>query len=373
MIDKARGLQNWFGRIPIEIRVLGGWWLLYAGLDAVTAKALNLQGYPEISWSEAFEYGFARATPATWLGLAFYWLLIRKPVLGSKPGFWHLGVSVLFMVASALLISAFYMWVYKDIVYWRDFLRIAKPSYEQVVAIQSGPAAANALLNIIYAYGFAYYRQAVSRGKALGEMQSALAGARLDALRAQLNPHFLFNALNSIGEAMHHDVASADRMLVSLSTLLRDRLSMEDGAQLRSLGEELALARDYLSIEQVRLGSRLQLGWEAHADALQVKVPVLAVQALVENAVIYALSRTREPGHLRVHAHTEGDRVVIEVGNSLPAAASAVSGTGLGLSSVAQRLQLIYGDAAALTRNEYAGWYWVRLDIPVCVANEGHA
>ena len=359
--------KHWIKRIPLEVWILGAWWLLYASLDALTAKALNLQGYPPITWREAFAYAFARATPINALGLAFYFLLIRRPLLGSWPGAWHIMVSIIYFITTSLVIAALNLWVFTDIVYWRDVLRVAQPTYWEVLRIYFGPTAAYALYNILLVYGFAYYRQALSRGKALGELQGALARTRLHALRAQLNPHFLFNALNSIGEAMHHDVAAADRMVVSLSSLLRDRLAADDSTQLRPLREELALVRDYLNIEEMRLGSRLQQGWQADAAALQIQVPALSVQTLVENAILHGISRAQQPGHLLVHARRQGDRLRVEVGNSIPqGAGNPKAGTGFGLKSVVERLRLIYGDDASLTREERdGGWYWVALDLPV--------
>ncbi|MDO5506574.1 MAG: histidine kinase [Pseudoxanthomonas suwonensis] len=362
----AIALRSKLDRLPVELWVFGIWWLLAALADTHAVKALNLQGYAPITWAEAFAYGFSRYSPHFLLGFGFYLVMRRRPLTGRWPSPWHVGVAVLHVAVSAASLAALQLWVFTDIVYWRDFLDRAQPGYGQVLTIYLGAACINAVANLLLMYGFAYYRQALQRGHALGALQGALSRSRLQALRSQVNPHFLFNALNSVSEAMHQDVATADRMVVALSTLLRDRLA-SDGRQTRPLSEELLLVREYLTIEQMRLGERLRVSWQVAPEATSVDVPALGVQVLVENAIVHAISRRRLPGELNVLARTEGQRLLLEVDNTLalPMEATRAPGAGLGLAGLRERLRLIYGPDASLQTCRGDGRFHARLSLPL--------
>jgi LytS/YehU family sensor histidine kinase len=192
----------------------------------------------------------------------------------------------------------------------------------------------------------------------LAKLESSLATAQLASLSAQLNPHFLFNALNSVAELVHHDAIAADRMLVALSSLLRrslDAVPMQVGL----LKDELALLHSYLDIEKVRLGERLQLSWAIDEACLEALVPVLILQPIVENAIVHAIAKRQAPGLLSVRIEREQAHLVMRVSDSGggPFNADRGSSSGIGLSNTRGRLQQIYGDSQAvlLTQNDTGG------------------
>ncbi len=198
----------------------------------------------------------------------------------------------------------------------------------------------------------------------MAELETSLTRTQLEALRAQLNPHFLFNALNSVAEMVHRDAELADRMLVSLSALLRDSLSSEQD-QLRPLHEELELVDHYLMIEKIRLGERLQVVRDIQADCVDVPIPALILQPLVENAIVHGIARRRSPGSLCVRGRLHDGQLVLEVQNSVAHADVTRSGTGIGLQSTRSRLQLLYGERGFLSRQVMEnGDHLVRLAIP---------
>lgn len=166
--------------------------------------------------------------------------------------------------------------------------------------------------------------------------------AELDALRARVNPHFLFNALNTATALVHSRPDQAEQVLLDMSDLFRAALA---GGTEHALADELALIERYLEIEQLRLGQRLQLQWELPMPLPQVAVPTLALQALVENAVQHGIERISEGGVLGIRLLSQPGQVLVQVSNPLPQPADAAkpgkpaSGHGVGLAAARARLE----------------------------------
>jgi LytS/YehU family sensor histidine kinase len=212
-----------------------------------------------------------------------------------------------------------------------------------------------------------FYRHAREREAQAAQLAQQLAEAELAALRMQLNPHFLFNALNAVSSLMLRDVPAANRMLARLGELLR--LTLEGSRQQEvPLEQELAFIRRYLDVEQVRFGDRLQVEVNTPADALQATVPTLLLQPLVENVMRHAVAPAQGPVSLTICAVRENGSLVVEVRDSGPGGAapkSASQGHGIGLANTRQRLQQLYGDAQQLSLTRHAdGGTTVRITLP---------
>jgi LytS/YehU family sensor histidine kinase len=177
-----------------------------------------------------------------------------------------------------------------------------------------------------------------------------LAQAQLAALQMQLQPHFLFNALNGIAALMHSDLHAADRMLGDLSELLRMTLEAAEEPEV-PLRRELAYLDRYLAIEQARYGHRLTVERAVDSDVLDAVVPTLILQPLVENAIKYAVEPVRAPGIVRVCAQRAGEALQLTIADSgSPRAADRPApGHGIGLSNTRARLAQLYPKAHALT------------------------
>ncbi|MCL4818621.1 MAG: histidine kinase [Vicinamibacteria bacterium] len=188
--------------------------------------------------------------------------------------------------------------------------------------------------------------------------------AELKALRAQLQPHFLFNALNSISALTTAHPAGARDMCVRLAEFLR--LSLRHGQRdAIPLGEELGLVERYLAIEQVRFGDRLRVAWEVDENARAVPVPPLLLQPLVENAVGHGIAGLVEGGVVRVAAGRAGDRLWLEVENPVDVdAPPRRRGEGVGLENVRRRLAAASGGRGRLEAGGAAGSFRVRLELP---------
>ena len=200
-------------------------------------------------------------------------------------------------------------------------------------------------------------RRLRERERAAARLETELARARLATLRARLQPHFLFNTLQSIGLLIPRDPVAAQRMTVHLGDLLRASLRHgEDGAAEVPLGDDLALARAYVAIEAERFRDRLGVRWDVDPASADAAVPDLLVQPLVENALRHGLWPRPGRGTLTVRATVrrgagEGDRLVIEVeddGAGLPPGWRDGARDGTGLGATRARLVALYGDRAAL-------------------------
>jgi two-component system, LytTR family, sensor histidine kinase AlgZ len=187
--------------------------------------------------------------------------------------------------------------------------------------------------------------------------------AELKALRAQLDPHFLFNSLNSISSLTARDPSAARRMCLLLADFLRDTLRL-GAAQRISLLEELNIVERYLSIEQVRLGARLTVLKQTSPQALSAKVPALILQPLAENAVLHGIAHLLEGGTITIRAEREQSQLVVWVINPCDSDRPRHKRAGFGLSLVRQRLQSQFGLAGQLETSEGRGQFTAKLSLP---------
>jgi hypothetical protein len=170
--------------------------------------------------------------------------------------------------------------------------------------------------------------------------------AQYHALRSQLNPHFLFNCLNSLRELIRDDPERADRAVTELADLLRYTLRA-DRVETVPLRDEIQAVRQYLSLEKVRFEERLRLRFEIEPGALDVQVPPMLVQTLTENALKHGIGKLPEGGELAIRAHLRQGELEIVITNP-GSVCSGANSTAVGLENARQRLRLVYGDAAAL-------------------------
>lgn len=189
--------------------------------------------------------------------------------------------------------------------------------------------------------------------------------AELTALKAQIQPHFLFNSLNSISALTSSDPARAREMCVSLADFLRKTLAVEERESI-PIGEELSLARSYLDVERIRFGSRLNVEEQIEPEECRLLVPPLLLQPLIENAVLHGIGTLVEGGIVRIEVARAGHRVRIVVSNPFdPDVVPARPRGGLGLRLVRDRLRAAYGGDAILATSKREGVHLAILSIPV--------
>jgi sensor histidine kinase YesM len=200
------------------------------------------------------------------------------------------------------------------------------------------------------------------------EARRLAAEAQLASLEARVDPHFLFNTLNAIAALVRDNPKAAERVIEQLAGLLRS--SLDRGATLAPLSEELTLVTSYLDIERLRFGDRLRFSIEAEPGAEHAVVPRLALQTLAENSVKYAVSPTRAGATIRLSAATRGERLHIAVEDDGPGFDASSVPAGHGLQLLKDRLAMTFGANASVAIHRQAGCTRVALDLPLVTAEQ---
>jgi two-component system LytT family sensor kinase len=308
-------------------------------------------------------YSWAIMTPAVF-AVARRWPLKRH--VWPKNFTVHIPLSVVFTGASIFLSRLFYLSVehlpltnlggYLADLHFSSFLKHF-PFYWTTIAIA----------NLLYSFRALQQKERLAAQLELerSKLETTLRQAQLDALRMQLNPHFLFNTLQTISVLMMDDTASANRMLVRLSDLLRSTLRSSVDA-LSPLRDEIAFLRAYLEIEQVRFADRLRVEWKIDPRAELALVPTLLLQPLVENAIRHGIARLSKPGLITISALVERGELRLSIADTGPGLTQdcEAAGHGIGLSNTRTRLRQIYSQHEMEIFAPPPGGFEVRIAIP---------
>jgi two-component system, LytTR family, sensor histidine kinase AlgZ len=227
-------------------------------------------------------------------------------------------------------------------------------------AVQSPPWLASGFAGALFAGAMV----TALEWRAKGRMPAATT-AKLAELQSRIRPHFLFNTLNSAIALVRQEPARAEGLLEDLSDLFRAALA-EHGESV-TLAQEIELAKNYLSIEQVRFGYRLQVQWQLDPAANLAKLPPLLLQPLVENAVHHGVEPSAQGASIVILTKREGSKVVVLISNSLPLDTSARStaGSGMALNNVRERLSLLHDLESSFRTDIKDGQFVVRMELPI--------
>lgn len=212
----------------------------------------------------------------------------------------------------------------------------------------------------------ANYRKLNEQKLAVAELESILTHTRLEALKMQLNPHFLFNSLHAIHSMIGYDNDKARTMLLKISNLLRKILELGD-KQLIGLNDELNYLKDYLDIEQERFHDRLKVHYDVEELMLTSLVPSLILQPLAENALKHGISPMEEPGEINLSIKKiDSDRLELVMWNSVgDRHSTSTRGTGIGLANLEKRLEQLYQQDFEMKITEPKGQFNIQLIIPL--------
>lgn len=344
-------------RIALFVFVAGTLTGIYFALQAHWNPAF----VPPLSWRHAFG-----------VNLTYYYLwALTTPIVVRmarrfrfESGRWH-GAFFAHLAASAILTAA--QIVAGEAVLTLLGLRqtfdfVAKVRYSFLANFQSSLPT---YWLILFAYlAFDYYAKYRDRELRGVQLAAELSRAQLQALKMQLKPHFLFNTLNSISSLMYSDVEAADAMLVRLSEFLRLTLD-RDLDQEVTLSEELDFVRRYLEIEKIRFEDRLTVSVDVAHDAGEARVPTLALQPLIENAIHHGIASRPGGGSIAIHAFRENGTLHISVADDGVAACGEHPRERIGLANTRARLEQLYGGAQRFTFGASpAGGFVVEMTIP---------
>jgi LytS/YehU family sensor histidine kinase len=194
-------------------------------------------------------------------------------------------------------------------------------------------------------------------------LQQIIQQTALDALKSQLNPHFIFNSLNSISSLTISNPEKAQQMVIKLSDFLRNSLQTNE-SKTHSLSEELKVIQLYLDIEKIRFGDRLQIVEEIAADSNSAQIPNMLLQPLYENAIKYGLYETLDQVEIVTKVRLEEQRLILSISNPYDPKMQPPKGRGIGLKNTEQRLKLLYELDQMMTTTKTADTFTITLHIP---------
>jgi two-component system, LytTR family, sensor kinase len=307
--------------------------------------SIHHMGYrlPPIIFFESWGYQFLVWGTLCWLMWHFFGSQIQSASI-LKIIFVFLPASVLISLAQQML----FVYIFRDLP-----LNHPEPAYWRRLSIYVYAELLDNMLIFWCAFslfrGVGYYQRFREHQTAKAELEVQLANAQLAALRMQLNPHFLFNTMNSISSLMRSDIDAADSTLEQLSCLLR--MSLERGdAQLVTVREELEFVELYLAMQGCRYSGRVTQSVCVDPELYDSLIPSMLLQPIVENAYVHGLSKIESAGTLELEVHKHGNQIGISVMNSgigiQPAPGVDEQGHGVGLRNIRSRLKLHYGDAS---------------------------
>jgi two-component system, LytTR family, sensor kinase len=326
-------------------------WLAYALLRSLSQEAFGMGLYSSIAIGLATATGFC----LTLIMASVFRRLINRGGLAL----WLVGGGT--VVICAALFSALEIWAH---ITWVDpGFRPATWEYLSVALFDLYVLTSWAGLY----FGINYYLMAQTQRRRLLELTAEAHAAQLKMLRYQLNPHFLFNTLNSISTlVLMKDTVNANAMLTRLSAFLRYSLAGEPSSTV-PLAQEIEALKLYLDIESARFQDRLKVEFAIDPAARGTQLPSLLLQPLVENAIKYAVAPQEDGAEIRISAQVEGDRVRLVVADTGPGltADAPSKGSGVGLANTRERLAQLYGDQGRLhvLPNQPVGLA-VSIDIP---------
>ena len=264
-------------------------------------------------------------------------------------------------LAAAIVLSALWLLLF------RAWARVIGGGTEDAVLSRAAVFAVSGVLLYVIAVAFHYVLVAIEKSRAVEQREMTVKllarEAELKVLKSQLDPHFLFNSLNSISALCGSNPSSARTLTTLLAEYLRKSLRI-GSADAITLSEELELASSYLAIERIRFGPRLEFEQNIDESVRSYRVPPLLLQPLVENAVTHGVGHLLEGGVVRIHAARDAERVHISVENRCDPDRPSSRGEGIGLANTRRRIRAFYGEAARLHVTEEAERFRVELSLP---------
>lgn len=342
-------------------------WIAYAMVWLTFAFVWSLAGASSSGQSalQTLPFGLLAMGSAAAMGVGIWRVTARVPLDWRSPTF-----LVVHAIAMAIFCAVYATsWIWPDVLTGRlDSVR----SELRTSPILLWNALMGSWIYLMVAgisYAIRTQQTLRSEARAAADARELAQQAQLSALRARVNPHFLFNALHSVGALVATDPARADRALERLGDLLRYVLGADEVVPLR---HEWRFTHDYLALEHLRLGDRLRVDAHVDEDAQEVGVPPLILQPLVENAVRHGVANRADGGRIELTARVTSGRLRLRVANDWlppndaalePDVPRAVS-SGVGLDSVRRRLEALYGDRASLRVDRSATGYEVTILLP---------
>ena len=295
---------------------------------------------------------------------------VLYPLLGSS--IWYsirynsteevtVGRLIIFHFIAASILCA--IWVYISFAIYKPFITEEKSFLANGLPPKIFAGYIMYAIYLIFFYAVNYYESLKEKIKKESEYITLLREAELQALKSQINPHFLFNSLNSISSLTISNPEKAQEMVINLSTFMRYSLTHEQ-KEMVTFARELENIKLYLGIEKVRFGKKLNAEFEIDAHCLQAEIPNMILQPLFENAIKYGVYETTEQVTIKTICHCGGNILKINIVNDYDASSLKRKGEGIGLRNIRKRMQIIYNQHDLIKITDLKTSFEVQLIIP---------
>lgn len=332
---------------------------IYYGLfwfAAATANILLLTLGNGVAFIDALIEVFAFLLSFAVIGTAI-WYVIKFSTLENNS-FWRIVLA--HTIAATIII---FIWMYVGVVIIKLFH--PEPSYwmeKQVVNRLFGGYGLYTIY-IVFFYAVNYYNGFKEKLRSEGKLKALVKEAELHALKSQINPHFLFNSLNSISSLTMTDPGRAQEMVIDLSQLMRYSLKHNQKEKV-TFQQELENNKLYLHIEKVRFGEKLNPSFDIEKESLSAEIPNMILQPLYENAIKYGVYEATEPVDIVTCGKLYDNTLKITIRNTYDANVISKKGEGIGLRNIRERLQIIYGNPGLLKIEDNKKEFKVTITIP---------
>ncbi|MCF8362833.1 MAG: histidine kinase [Prolixibacteraceae bacterium] len=269
---------------------------------------------------------------------------------------------VLYHLVAMLFLVSFWMWITNQIdILLFDADKI-KVHFRRILPGKAGLGALIYILILVFYYTFFYYDRLKEKSKEEARLKELITTTQLNELKSQINPHFLFNSLNSVSFLTVTEPEKAQEMVIKLSSFLRYSLKHKQN-ELVTVEQEVDHIKLYLEIEKVRFGDKLQVKFDVN-DCKQCLIPNMILQPIYENAIKYGVYETTSFVEIKTKIFKEKDKLLFIVSNNYDPEAHVKKGEGIGLYNIRKRLGLVYGDVTLLKISDENNIFTVTLEIP---------
>lgn len=333
---------------------------IYYGLFwgvAITANILILTLSNNMNAVAAIVQVCAFMLSFSFIGTAI-WYVIKFSTLENNT-FWR--VIFAHSIAASIII---FIWLYFGIVMIKLFHPDPTTWFEQN-RMANGIFGGYSLytMYVVFFYAVNYYNGFKEKLRSEGKLKALVKEAELHALKSQINPHFLFNSLNSISSLTMTDPEKAQEMVINLSQLMRYSLKHDQNEKV-SFKQELENNKLYLHIEKVRFGKKLNPLFDIDKESLKADIPNMILQPLYENAIKYGVYEATEPVDIKTTSAFTDNGLVVTISNTYDPDVMSKKGEGIGLRNIRERLQIIFGNPGLLKISDNKKEFKVTLTIP---------
>lgn len=350
----SSGSKNRPPRLYWILQVLG--WIAYGSIGYTTNVRFNPDTPP------------GKIAALTYTGSALLLLFTHLLRGYSRQRKWvqlSFGRLIIRLALSTLIISTVSQLIISALMFWPiDVITPERPYSVDVLLVYIFQTQIMLMLWTLIYFSYHAIRNYKAEEIERWRLQASVKDAELIALKAQINPHFIFNCLNNIRALVLEDAEKAREAITKLSDLLRSSIQSNQAEKI-SIAAELAVVRDYLDLESIHMEKRLSYNISSPTNLQTMEIPPMAIQLLVENAIKHSLAKLPEGGSISIETRAECNTLKIEVRNTGQLAPPSLASTGVGLKNIRDRLRLLFGPQASLSLTELASEVSAIISIPL--------